>query len=390
MLAFDRRLSVIPVVLVLGGCPLEHGDNPVTIEAPQPRAATHSALVSIQDIAIANLPQAGHGLTVQAFFAPARAPDFVEPIPGTPFGCQASAYDLAEEPAPTQEDHGALEIAGLNGGAIRCEFLAERGYVCPTARGNAAAEVEPGQGASRYRLDGLSLTAADVGRYLQVSGATNPENKGAFAILAVDDARGVTLANPRAVAETFAATYTVLAGAGPTPNDLYDPFLADKSINVRLTPGGERAFEDFDVQIEPGGELSLDDASAQQISALEPDGEALELGCDGDGGECGPAAVSIIRISTTDGDTTGLSPTAMPQAKHWAVEVQCAFPDTGRVRVPAVAMALIAKAHEHAPITRIRTAFMRDGFALATNKAPKPANSAIVVAGHGVLGFSNP
>jgi hypothetical protein len=346
--------------------------------------------VSIQDIAIANLPQAGHGLTVQAFFTPARTPDFVESIQGTPFGCQASAYDLSDEPAPMPADQGALEIAGLNGGAIRCEFHAQRGYVCPTASGSAVAEVAPAQGTSRYTLDGLSLTAADVGRYLQVGGATNAANQGAFAILAVDAVDGITVANPRAVSETFDATYTVLAGAGPTPNDLYAPFVANEPISVRLLPGGERAFDAFDVTIEPASSLRLDEVSAEQIGAIEPNGEALELGCDGQGGDCGAAAVSIIRITTTDGDTNGLSATAMPQAKHWAVEVQCAFPDTGRVHVPAAAMALVAKAHERSPITRIRTAFMRDGFALATNKAPEPASSAIVVAGHGVLGFTNP
>ncbi|HTU57578.1 MAG TPA: hypothetical protein VMF89_04075, partial [Polyangiales bacterium] len=177
---------------------------------------------------------------------------------------------------------------------------------------------------------------------------------------------------------------------GPTPNDLYDPFLADTRVEARLSPGGEAAFEAFDVKIGPGSELTLDEASAQQISAIAPNGEPLELGCDGEGGQCGHAAVSIVRITTTDGDTTGLSPTAMPQAKRWVVEVQCAFPDTGRVRVPAAAMALIAEAHQRSPITRIRTAFMRDGFALARNQPPRAQNAAIIVAGHGILGFSNP
>jgi hypothetical protein len=144
------------------------------------------------------------------------------------------------------------------------------------------------------------------------------------------------------------------------------------------------------VKIEPGDELTLDEASARQISAIELTGEPIELGCDSEGGQCGDAAVSIVRITTTDGDTTGLPATAMPQAKHRIVEVQCAFPDTGRVRVPAAAMALLAEVHQHSPITRIRTAFMRDGYALASNRAPKPQNSAIIVAGHGILGFSSP
>lgn len=60
MLAFDRWSSVLAVALLLGGCPLKRADDPLTITiTPPPLAATHTALVSIQDIAIADLPQAG-------------------------------------------------------------------------------------------------------------------------------------------------------------------------------------------------------------------------------------------------------------------------------------------------------------------------------------------
>lgn len=390
MLAFQKRSSAVLLGLVLGGCPLGFGDSnggdePVIVDM-QPRAATHSGLVSIQDISIANLSQAGHGLTVQAFFTPQRAPDFIEAIPGTPFGCQASAYNLDDAAAPPQQDHGQLEIEGLNGGAIQCQFSAARGYICPTASGSGRVQISAG----RYMLDGLTLTAADVGRYLQLLGASKADNNGAFAIIGVDADGGVALANPRSVAEELDGQYTVLAGAGPTPNDLYEPFIADTRVRVRLSPNEEAAFDAFDVQIEPGSELTLDTESAQQIVAVEPKAEALELGCDGPGGTCGSAAASVIRITTTDADTTGLPPTIMPPALHWAVEVQCAFPDAKRVRVPSAAMALLHKAHERSPITRIRTAFMRDGFAQAGTQAPKPANSTIIVAGHGILGFSNP
>ena len=40
--------------------------------------------------------------------------------------------------------------------------------------------------------------------------------------------------------------------------------------------------------------------------------------------------------------------------------------------------------------TRIRTAFMRDGFAFASNGKGKPANRTTIVAGHGIIAFSNP
>src|SRR5688572_10875058 len=81
----------------LAGCPMDDdpvpaapapspsGSTPVTpaptttatpdaAPAPEPKA-THGGLVSIQDITIVNLPAAGHGLTVSAFFTPLVTPD---------------------------------------------------------------------------------------------------------------------------------------------------------------------------------------------------------------------------------------------------------------------------------------------------------------------------
>jgi hypothetical protein len=389
MLAFDRTLLVGVFALSLGGCPLDPPANPVQSPA-QSMASTHTGLVSIQDVSIANLPQAGHGLTLQALFTPVRAPDFSAPVPGTPFGCQASLYDLSTEPAPSPSDQGQLEIAGLNGGTLRCEHREGRGYLCPTASGQGRAELLAAQSVSTYRLEDLQLSAADIGRYLQVSGSDRAENNGAFAILAVEMPDRVVVANGRGVSDAFDATYEVLAGAGPTPGDLYEPYVHDSKLRVALTPAGEDAFDAFEVEVQPGEPMTLDKATARQIVAIEPNGDAITLGCDGDGGHCGAAAASVIRITSTDGDTTGLPSTAMPPAQRRLVEIQCAFPDTGTVRVPAGAMDLLRRAHRDSPITRIRSAFMREGFAIATNAAPRPGNSVVVLVGHGILGFSDP
>lgn len=395
-----RALTLSAVVVSLGGCPEDRAEAPSRLPRESARppaeqrppiaaAATHGGVISIQDMSIADLPQAGHGLTVQAFFTRLRAPDFEDP-PGSPFGCKASSYDLATEPPPAEVDQGKLRLEGLRGGAIGCEFREGRGYVCPTASGSGSASVSTSSGISEYALEGVTLTEADIGRYLQISGASRPENNGAFAILSVTGEDTVAVANSRGAAEMFDAKYTVVAGAGPTPRDLYSPFSEGMNVGVALEAGGGQDFDSFELEITPGSPMTLDTATKAQIVAIEPTGEAMTLGCSGEGGVCGVAAASVIRITTTDGDTTGLSPTAMPPAKRRMVEIQCALPETGSVRVPAEAMELLREAHAASPITRIRTAFMREGFALATNAAPRPANRASVLVGHGVLGFSNP
>ena len=123
------RLACVLSVLV-AGCPEDEATAAPHKPRPRARAATHAGLISIQDISISGLPQAGHGLTVQAFFTPARAPDF-EQQPGAVFGCKVSAYDLATEPLPAEGDQGRLRIDGIEGGQISCGFVAGRGYVCP-------------------------------------------------------------------------------------------------------------------------------------------------------------------------------------------------------------------------------------------------------------------
>jgi hypothetical protein len=297
---------------------------------------------------------------------------------------------VANGDVPRETDQGKLRIGGISGGEIQCGFANGRGYACPTAAGSASIEVVAGEGGSTYALSGARLTAADVGRYLQVSGARKASNNGGFAILALPEPGAALVANPAASAETFDASYTIVAGAGPTPKDLYSPFQADTNVKVALEPGGEDDFDAFEVEITPGNIWQPDHASAARLVAVRPNGEALTLSCEGEGGDCGVAAVSLVRITTTDADVTGLSPAAMPPAKKRAVEIQCAASDTGTIRVPAEAMRFLKQAHEASPITRIRTAFMRDGYAFANNEAPKPANRTVVVAGRGKLGFSTP
>jgi hypothetical protein len=243
--------------LLLAGCPMESAANvasedaggSVTADADAPSssdagtgsvlAPTHTGLVSIQDIAIANLPAAGHGLTVNAFFTPLVAPDFIEDA-GQLTGCRAWSYDVTTKPAPPEQDHGELHIQGTknNDGVLTCRFVPQRGYLCPTAVGSAMVAVGSPSGADvAITLAGATFATSDVGRYLQLSGAGSSTNNGAFAIVGVTSPTEVVVANPRATAETFAGSFTVLAGAGPTPNNLYDPFIAGTKVTIGLAPG---------------------------------------------------------------------------------------------------------------------------------------------------------
>jgi hypothetical protein len=178
--------------------------------------------------------------------------------------------------------------------------------------------------------------------------------------------------------------------AGPEVIDAYSPFRGDTQVSVALEAGGDEDFAAFEVAITPGSALAPDRATAERITRIDPRAVELQLSCEGEGGDCGTAAVTIVRINTTDGDVQGLSPTALPRPLKRAVEIQCAVVDSGTVRVPAQALEFLRAAHAASPITRIRTAFMRDGYAFAKNAAEKPANRTTIVVGHGVIGFSNP
>lgn len=381
----DEEAKAVPPAPVpdAGITPTE--DAGVDAEATLP-PSTHGGLVSIQDITIANLPAAGHGLTVTAIFTPAAAPDFVEgedPL----VGCRAWSYDVATRPPPPEEDHGEIRIAGLANGALTCRFVPGRGYTCPTATGSGDVVVAAPSGATvSVSVMGAAFTSADVGRYLSLAGATSAGNRAPSAIVAVTSPTDVVLANPNAAAESFAGTYTVLAGAGPTPNDLYRPFTPGTPVTIGLVPGGASALAIPDTAVTPAAAFTLDEASKARVVSMPVTGEALTLGC----ASCGTAQGTILRITATDADVSGVSPVAMPPPKKKLVEIQCVRPGVDTVTIPAGAMDLLRAAHAVSPLTRIRTAFMREGYAITQRPAPLAPNPVYLLVGHGVLGFTKP
>jgi hypothetical protein len=152
---------------------------------------------------------------------------------------------------------------------------------------------------------------------------------------------------------------------------------------------------DFDfpdtAPIEAGDAFTLDAASDAILGAIPVDGSAFSIGCSGAGGECNEAFASIIQLETTDGDTGGAPPFALPRSVDRKVIISCAsLGESGRVDVPAGATALLAAADRASPITRVRVAFMRDGFQQVSNPPPLPPNPVRIVVGHQIVGFTDP
>lgn len=349
-------------------------------------APTHTGLVSIQDITLANVPAAGHGLTATTILNRVVAPEYEE-IPGSVEGCRVYTYDVDTKPQPPEEDHGVLRIGGAKGGNLECRFVPQRGYVCPTATGAGTFTVEPpagGASTAAYTVPGAAFSANDVGRYLQIAGTGAAGNLGAFAIVAAPSATQVVVANPRAVAESFPGNFTVIAGAGPTPNDLYRPFEGVSAIELDLPE--KVTFASPKATLRPGDAFTLDETSARTLVAIPLDGAATTLRCS----SCGTADGTIVRIQTTDASIAGLSPVAFPAPKKKSVEIQCVRVGTGEITVPAAAMEFLKKSHLASPVTRIRTAFMRDGLRVHTAAAPLPANRIALAVGRGTIGFTNP
>jgi hypothetical protein len=375
------RGVVLLAALATTGCPgAEDDDGGGTVT---PTTTTHTGIISIQDVSLQGVPQARHGLSVNVLFTERRAPVF-ESEPGVATGCKAWVYDVANDPAPPLTDQGVITIDGLADGPYACTFDADSGYICPTSVGFGAVSVNvPAAGSASYTIEGAAFSASDVGRYLRVNGAMTKTNDGAFPIVAVTSPDTVLVANAVASAESFDSEYTVLAGGGPVPNNPSSPFALGSDVNVSIAPGGQKAFDFPEVgPIVPGGTFELDSASAAAISAVPLDGSSFSLGC----GDCGAAEATLLRITTSDGDTTGLSPFAMPKPSKKHMEIQCAnLGGDGTITLPAPILGLLALVNADAPVTRVRTAYMREG--IGTAGAPNPV---IVAVGHGVLGFTSP
>lgn len=397
------RIPGLVVLLALSGCcPTDDSDEGPT-DAGTP-ASTHTGTISIQDRRLLGAPHLGHGVSVLVDMSTApRAPDY-DDAPGQITGCKVWVYDIESDPPPRPAgDVGTLSIEGTSANlGPGCVFQDGAGYVCPTATGqgqvvleHAAAGTEAPPNTARVSIEGAAFGPDDSGRYLSLRGVTGAS--GSFPIVSVTSATEVRVAKaPGTNPAPSAGTYQVLAGAGPVPGTPADeapgdPLRNTDQVRVRLTPGNDSPFHFPETAVAAmGSAFTPDTATLGLLDHVPLDGRAFRLGCAGEGGQCGSAELTIIQLQTTDGPTAGLSPFALPPAKSRQVVLTCIQPGaTGFVDIPAEASALLARAHAASPITRIRTALMRNGAVLTKNPAP-PDNTVRVVAGHQLIGFTNP
>lgn len=167
-------------------------------------------------------------------------------------------------------------------------------------------------------------------------------------------------------------------------------FAPSRPVAFSLDPSEEGAFVFPETSVQPGEPFVADDATRARIVDVPLSGEPFTLGCGGAGGRCGAAMATIVRITTSDGPVDGVSPLALPKPRRRVVEISCAVLGRDAITVPAEAAALLARAHRVSPITRIRTALMRDGIELLTSTPPTPPNRMVLASGRGLIGFTNP
>ena len=321
------------------------------------------------------------------------APTYGQDTPA--FGdCSVWVYNVGTDSEPALVDEGAVTISGGITPIGTCVFSADaNSYVCPFTNGTVpeTASVTPLNGQNAGTASILWPTADEfagdevAGMYIALDGFANPANNGTFPIVNKPADNTIVIANPLATAELVAAgstvTYTVLAGAGPTPANL--EFLDDTSeISVQKADGAIVAQIDSSVTASAEG-LTLDDVSAQPHAFSTDVTQDLTFSCGGAGGTCGPSPASsvhgfVLSGRTTDGDISDLSPVAMPDPVTQYAVFQCrGTPSAESLTVPKEAMAAVLGTSP----SRVEVRLLR-----ITADVQPPTS---VVVGHGLVGYTD-
>jgi hypothetical protein len=366
-------------------------DEPNPPERPAP---THSGLISIHEVSVAGMPQVGHGLSARIDFNLAtRPPDFDE-APGELEGCKAWLYDMQLDPPPARSgDEGKVVITGTTEPIPEGCVSGEAGYFCPVGSWQLRnGRVTPdGGGTARYEIPEATFSdELAAGRYVWVNGNSSAGASGRFPILGVTSSSSLLVQNPLAVETTLpAGSATILAGAGPVPRNPRNPIVGGEAVSLRIEPSEVGHFSFPDIQLVAGGDFAPDEATLALLQNFPIEAAAPTLSCSGPGGRCGESELSAVSISSTDADVTGLSPLAFPNPTRKQIFVLCGvLGGDGSVTVPSGVTDLIREAHAASPLTRLRVAYMRDGFAAVQNPPPAPANPVNILVGHQVLGLT--
>jgi hypothetical protein len=343
--------------------------------------ATHastSLLIQLQVLLDGFAPQ---GFFIESTFqakSDLLPPSYAQ-MPGSPFGCVVfektadyylpGSQEIEDGHVATGLDEGAMQIS-VSGGSPEfpaCEYVADEGYQCVSQSGTGG-DIEVVDAAeSLYSITDPSITFGDaeVGRFVNITGAANPANNGQFPIVNLPPGPGNTIVylNPQQdpVACGTApedceeigtsASYKSLAAlpGGSTPR-----VADDAEITVEHTAGGDGHTADFSKSTDIGDSFTLAADSQELINNIPMDGSSFTIGCNPDGTDCGNAMASLLVVLTTDAPPPPGPPVLMPIPLKKAVQLQCIFL-TPTVTVPPEAAAFLAGSGA----TRVRTTFGR-------------------------------
>lgn len=307
-----------------------------------------------------------------------------EEAEGSPFACKVYEKTGAQWLDPGV-DIGTLNFSISDGGPVipPCKQV-DGAWACVGVEGSGGdiAVVDAGQGLMSLSNPTATFTQDDVGRVIKFWDAANAANNGMFSVVAVPDEHTLHFYNPRttAVAETATpATWRTEYGEGPARQP--ERIRNDQFLTVNLEAGGEGNFEDFSKTLEFGDAFTPDTESQALITNIPMDGSEFTIGCDGEGGDCADADATALVIETTDAPLDPDFPSAFPDPVDRHVLIFCLLL-IGRVTVPAEASQYLADSGA----TRVRVIFER---AIAEDEIQKYAEIT-VVAGHAVMGFTDP
>lgn len=309
---------------------------------------------------------------------------------GTNFGCKVYEYTPAQLAASIGHDLGTMAItAGDGTPAIpTCGFQPGAGYLCPepttASAGDNAAVAAIGGGLFALTDDDVTYTAAVVGRYVSITGATEAANNGQFPIVSLSPPSTIVYANPAGVSGTLGGSHITIAGLGPIPQAAPGTFVEDDdNLAFAFSSSDEALIPSFTGNIaDTANHFTLSATSIQHLLAPPLDGTAFSLDCP-DVASCGDAIASVLNIQTTDANVTGLSPFAMPTPTGKAVLARCtSTPGLGSVvDIPAEVSAHLMTSGA----TRIQSTFVRAQLVLTTT--PPVGAKFTIIGGTSQVGF---
>jgi hypothetical protein len=315
-----------------------------------------------------------------------------EEAEGSPFACKV--VDRTPEVYFNRGlDIGNVDVSVDLGGPEmpRCKMTPDEkiGWACIGASGSGGDihVVDAGMGIMSITNPAVTFGDEEVGRVIDIKGASNAANNGPYMVVAVDGSDTIHFKNPAGVEEVgTTAEYATYADRGPMGAEPRISDDAQATYSVTKTDESDFRFPGIsDEKVEFGNDFQVDTATEAVLTNFPMDGNEITVGCNGEGGDCGRATASAINIETTDapidpdapslGMEVGLPP---PIAHSW--QVFCIFL-TGRVVIPKTASEYIA----NSGATRIRTIFIR-----AESKAIIQEDATMnIVAGHGIGGFTD-